>query len=74
MTHSEFWKVMERVFPDGRARSLAQDIALVDLGSLTVNEALAAGVAPIDVWKAIVELMGLPQNYEYLHRVNNYVA
>lgn len=70
MTHSEFWAVMERVFPHGRARSLAHDVVLVDLGSVTANEALAAGAAPLDVWKAIINLMDLPESYEYLHRVN----
>lgn len=61
---------MERVFPDGRARSLASDLVLPDLGSVTPEAALAAGAAPMRVWKAIISLLGLPESYEYLHRVN----
>ncbi|MDD7464968.1 MAG: DUF3046 domain-containing protein [Actinomycetaceae bacterium] len=70
MKHSEFWDVMERVFPQGRARSVAQDLALPQLGSLTPNEALEQGIAPQTVWNSIVAVEGLPQQYEYLHRVN----
>lgn len=70
MTHTEFWAVMELVFPDGRARSLAQDEVLPDLGSLTADEALSAGIDPLQVWKSIIALMELPAHYEYLHRMN----
>ncbi|MCI5826327.1 MAG: DUF3046 domain-containing protein [Arcanobacterium sp.] len=70
MKHSEFWDVMERVFPEGRARSVAEDLALPDLGSMTPNEALERGVAPLVIWKAIVAVEGLPERYEYLHRIN----
>lgn len=70
MKHSEFWEVMERVFPNGRARSVAADLVLPDLESMTPNEALAAGIAPIAVWRAIIAVEGLPPSYEYLHRVS----
>ena len=70
MKHTEFWNVMERVFPGGRARSVAQDLALLGLGSMTADEALAAGVAPQDVWREIVAVENLPQRYEYLHRID----
>lgn len=70
MKHSEFWEVMERVFPEGRARSVAEDLVLPDLGSMTPNEALERGVDPLAVWKEIVAVEGLPERYEYLHRIN----
>ncbi|MCI6574229.1 MAG: DUF3046 domain-containing protein [Actinomycetaceae bacterium] len=70
MKHSEFWDVMERVFPKGRARSVAQDLVLPQLNSLTPSEALEQGIAPQTVWNSIVAVEGLPQHYEYLHRVN----
>ena len=70
MTHSEFWCVMERVFPEGRARSLAQDLVLPELGLLTPNEALACAIEPIIIWQEIVKEMSLPSSYQYLHRVS----
>ena len=70
MTHSEFWSVMERVFPEGRARSLAQDLVLPELGLLTPNEALACAIEPIIIWQEIVKEMSLPSSYQYLHRVS----
>ncbi|MFC5369899.1 DUF3046 domain-containing protein [Arcanobacterium bovis] len=70
MKHTEFWAVLDRAFPDGRGRALAQDLVLVDLGNLTAQEALTAGVAPIEIWKAIVAAMDLPQSHVYLHRVD----
>lgn len=70
MTHTEFWKVLRQVFPDGRAESIAQDLVLPQLGSLSCVEALKAGYQPIVVWKALIDLLGLPEKYEYLHRSN----
>ncbi|XCB30361.1 DUF3046 domain-containing protein [Arcanobacterium hippocoleae] len=68
MTHTEFWDVLRRVFPDGQAESIAKDFVLPQVGSRTCEEALAAGVKPLDVWKALIGEMGLPASYEYLHR------
>lgn len=61
---------MERVFPEGRARSLAQDLVLPELGLLTPNEALACAIEPIIIWQEIVKEMSLPSSYQYLHRVS----
>ena len=71
MTHSEFWSVMERVFPEGRARSLAQDLALPELELMTPNDALARGIEPVIIWQEIVKEMNLPPNYRYAHRFNS---
>ena len=35
------------------APSFSQDIAISELGSKTVNEALAAGVEADEIWKAV---------------------
>lgn len=35
------------------APSFAQDIALSELGSMTVNEALKAGVEADEIWRAV---------------------
>ena len=36
------------------APSYAQDIVLAELGGQTVNQALAMGIEPSDIWKAVV--------------------
>lgn len=40
-------------FGDSWAASFSQDIALSAIGSLTVNEALAAGYEASEIWRAI---------------------
>jgi hypothetical protein len=40
-------------FGDAWAPSFSSDIALSDLGSKSVNEALASGVEPDVIWKAV---------------------
>ena len=40
-------------FGDAWAPSFSADIALSDLGSKSVNEALAAGFEPDIIWKAV---------------------
>ena len=40
-------------FGDAWAPSFAQDIVISELGGRTVNEALAAGDEPADIWKAL---------------------
>jgi hypothetical protein len=42
------------------ARSWASMYVLADLGGRTVDEALAAGVAPKEVWRAVWAALGLP--------------
>lgn len=70
MKHTEFWQVVNRAFPDGRGEALTQDLALVELSSMTPVEALSAGVNPQVVWNQIVKEMDLPKDFEYLHRKN----
>ena len=40
-------------FGDSWAASFSTDIALSELGSKSVNEALAAGHEPDEIWKAV---------------------
>ena len=40
-------------FGDSWATSFSTDIAITELGSRTVNEALADGYEPDEVWKAV---------------------
>ena len=40
-------------FGESWAPSFSQDIAISELGSLTVNQALAAGHEAHDIWKAV---------------------
>jgi hypothetical protein len=40
-------------FGEEWAPSFSQDIAISELGSKTVNEALAAGIEADEIWKAV---------------------
>ena len=40
-------------FGESWAPSFSADIAISELGSLTVNQALSAGVEAADVWRAV---------------------
>ena len=52
MRISEFWYRLRQVYPD--ADTFATDIAINELGSMTVKEALATGLEPDEVWKILV--------------------
>lgn len=54
MKHSEFWQALETVYGSAYGRSLAQDLVLPRIGQTSVD-ALAAGVAPRDVWHALCD-------------------
>lgn len=57
---TDFWTRMERRFGAAYARSYAMDQVLSTLGSRTVNEALAAGDDPKDVWRAVCDAVSAP--------------
>ena len=40
-------------FGDAWAPSFSQDIAISELGSMTVNEALSAGREAAEIWRAV---------------------
>lgn len=52
MRISEFWYRLRQVYPD--ADTFANDIAISELGSMTIREALATGFEPDEIWKILV--------------------
>ncbi|RKS10165.1 DUF3046 family protein [Nocardiopsis sp. Huas11] len=60
MRLSNFWHSMHEHFGEAYAQSLAKDYVIAGLGSRTVNQALADGVAPKQVWRAVCEAFDLP--------------
>jgi hypothetical protein len=60
MRHTEFWARLDETLGPAYARSWASMFVLADLGSQTVDEALAAGVAPKEVWRAVRAALELP--------------
>jgi len=57
---SEFWVLADAVFGEAYSRTLARELALSDLDSLTPAAALERGHAPRDVWHAWCEQMDVP--------------
>lgn len=62
MKHTEFWARMDDALGASYARSWASMFVLGDLGGRTVDEALAAGVPPKEVWASVWRALGLPLN------------
>jgi hypothetical protein len=58
--HTEFWARMEQTLGPAYARSWASMYVIAELGGRTVDEALAAGVPPKEVWRAVWATLGLP--------------
>ena len=56
---TEFWRRMQERFGTVYAQSVAADYRLPLLGS-TVNEALAAGVEPKEIWRAVCAEFEMP--------------
>jgi hypothetical protein len=57
---TEFWDRMERRFGVAYARSYAADMVLAELGSRTVDQALAQGEDAKAVWRAVWEATQAP--------------
>lgn len=60
MRHTEFWERMEAALGPAYARSWASLQVIGELGGRTVDEALAAGIAPKQVWRAVWAVLELP--------------
>lgn len=59
--HTEFWTRMERALGSSAyARHWSEQQVIGALGGRTVNEALASGETPRDVWRAVRERLELP--------------
>lgn len=60
MRHTEFWERMESALGGSYARHWAAQFVISDLGGRTADEALAAGVPPKEVWRAVWAALELP--------------
>ncbi|RNL65439.1 DUF3046 domain-containing protein [Nocardioides marmoriginsengisoli] len=60
MRHTEFWDRMEHALGASYARSWASLYVISELGGRTAEEALAAGVPPKEVWRAVWAVLELP--------------
>lgn len=60
MRHTEFWARMESALGPTYARSWASQQVLGTLGGRTVDQALAAGDNPKEVWRAVWAALELP--------------
>lgn len=59
--HTEFWTRMEQALGSSAyARHWSEQQVIGELNGRTVNEALASGEAPKDVWRAVREKLELP--------------
>ncbi len=63
MKHSQFWERMEFHLGEGYAPVWADQQVLAELGGRTVNEALAAGVEPKTIWRAVASSLELDEIY-----------
>lgn len=61
MRHTEFWTRMEQALGSSAyARHWSEQQVIAALGGRTVDEALAAGETPKQVWLAVREKLELP--------------
>jgi Protein of unknown function (DUF3046) len=56
-----FWERMRAQFGETYAESVAKDQVLRELGDRTVNQALAEGEDPKNVWRAVCEAFDVPE-------------
>jgi hypothetical protein len=64
MRRSEFDRAVSDEF-GARGSSLVVDLVLTGAGGRTSSEALAAGMAPRDVWLALCEETDVPEDRRY---------
>jgi len=60
MRLTDFWERLEAALGPAYARSWAHDHVLSSLGGRTVDEAIAAGIETVDVWRAVHAALELP--------------
>ena len=60
MRHTEFWARMEEALGASYARHWSGYYVIRDLDGRTADEALAAGVPPKEVWRAVWAALELP--------------
>lgn len=54
MRITELRRRLNEHFGDDWAPSYSKDIVLAELGGQTVEQALAMGMEPVDIWRAVV--------------------
>ena len=54
MRVTDFWYRLEQVFGPAYARSVAHDQVIPQLDGRTIDQALAAGIETVRVWRAVV--------------------
>jgi hypothetical protein len=57
---TEFWGRMEKRFGAAYAHSYAADMVIAELGSRTVEQALAQGEDAKSVWRAVCDATNAP--------------
>lgn len=65
MKSSEFQRAIVDEFGSTYGQALTTDLVLGELGNRTAQQALAAGVAPREVWIALCREAGVPQSHWY---------
>ena len=60
MRLTEFWARMDDALGPAYARSWASMYVISELGGRTVDDALAAGLSPKEVWLAVWRVLELP--------------
>jgi hypothetical protein len=60
MRHTEFWARMDHALGPAYSRSWADMFVIGELGGRTASQALAAGVPPKEVWRAVWRVLELP--------------
>jgi hypothetical protein len=62
MRHTEFWARMNAALGESYAPVWARQQVMSALGGRTVEQALADGVSPKTVWRAVAEQLELPDS------------
>jgi hypothetical protein len=65
MRLSEFWTAVGDEFGEGYGRVLTQDLVLGDIGGLTADQAIRAGVPTRDIWIALCKATDVPAHRWY---------
>jgi hypothetical protein len=59
---TEFWDLMRTQFGEVYAQSVAKDFVFDQLGGRTVERALADGLDPKVIWRAVCDTFKVPEN------------
>jgi hypothetical protein len=62
MRHTDFWERMDRHLGPSYSRSWADSLVIASLGGQTVEQALGTGFTPKEVWRAVWEVLELPDS------------